>query len=69
MPENVTKYRRYSLRNDNYSLPEIDNSERDARRIITGKVNIDYSVFKHTSDEKLRLKIEKSQCKLSDLKK
>ena len=37
--------------------------EQGQRRIITGKLIIDYSVFQKTPDEKLRLKIEKAKHK------
>ena len=56
------KYRAYLLRDDYYELPV----ERipGEKKIIVGKVNIDYKCFQKTAREKEVLKVAKAQARL-----
>lgn len=53
------------LRRDNYEIMEHEARER---RIIEGKILIDYSCFQKSKKEREILKLAKLQCKIDELK-
>ena len=59
------KYPLLNLRHNDYEVAE---REPSGRRIIEGKISIDYSCFKKDSREKLLIKCAKAQYKLDQLK-